>query len=254
MCPIIGYMAAILTEQTAVLYGLATSSTKAQAHIAQFVAPLRRLVSVDSVVAVVGELARADGWDYAHPVLYADSTAQHVRHVIDELVYVQPSVQFALNSGNIMHQVQLLDARPVWGKRALPAPPAGDDFAQSWARIRLRQRHRSLIEHPAHPQVGHGGIEDWLTARTIMQLAGMAMPATLDLPQAIQLLYVSRNAGHTTGPTQLRPVRERLGELAADALDFLVVQHMPVTDVAAHLHHWLLDTKAAARLVAAVLA
>lgn len=228
----------MITDQDRVLHGLTSCGGWADSLDARARVALRRLVPRDSVVAAVGDWGRRDGWTNTPPVAFVASQPAHVPIIMEELQAAMPQVLFAVDSRSVPMQAHLLDARVLWGETPLPSLPGGDSFAQAWASGRIQERHHGRVCWPDHPQVGVGGVDDWLSLRSVLLLAGLALPLPECLPQDVLDLYVARNLGMKWPPDEQRPWRSALGQKADEALDWLVLGR-PMMEMAKDLHAWL---------------
>lgn len=227
-------MATIITEQTRVQYGVATSHGWAGHLDGLARAALRRLVPKDAVVAAVGEWGRQEGCSTSVPAAVVIAHPQHTPIILNELRHAIPSAQFLAATPAPSMRAALHDARVLWGHRSLPAPPIGDAFAREWAPA--RQHERLVFSHKhAAPSIA---LHDWYTARLVCAIGCREVPATMDLSQDMLDLYVVRNLGVPDVPASMRQFVDTLGWQVGKALRDLAAGR-PSMETAAELHTWL---------------
>ena len=219
-------MAPILSELDRIKFGPTYCTTQAERldTIARTV--LRRQVGVRAVVAPVGEWGRRECGPQCRPVAWVGGHPQHLVLLMDELRYALPGLQFVGYERTLSHSVALHDARVLWGLLPLPPAPVGDDVASRWAASVLPRWTQGRRCH---------AVEVWQLGRTVLGLAGLPVPALLDLPQRLQDAYTARNIGQAA-PGGLHAELVGLVVPAVAAL----ADGAPVADVAGPLRGRLL--------------
>lgn len=222
----------ILTDSDRVQFGL-TLCAAWSGHLDHVVrTALRRLVPHDSVAAAVGHYGHQDGCDGMTPSVLLCGHPQHVQVMMDELRQAIPDATIFVDTPAPMMRAHVLDARPVWGSGPLPPAPFGDTFAHEWAPLQLEALNARKMTGPA------AALDDWAIIRRICAMAGVKLPALLDLPKSLADLYTARNMGMERVP---QPVFDAyLGDMLRVGLNSLA-QGAPVLHTAIQLRGCLFE-------------
>ena len=185
----------ILTDALTVQYGL-TSSVQWSAQLddaARFA--LANMVRVGYGVYALDDWGRVDGWAETKPVALLLGNRLHVDQMMRALAIGLPEMRFALDVPSVLMLATFHDARHVWGTHPAPPPPVGNSFAKEWAAAARVQRAARTVTPDQGPGTLARLVADFQLARRVCQIAGLPVPAMLDLPGPISDLYTARNAG-----------------------------------------------------------